>query len=180
MKRRIAVLLLVCVAGAARVSAQNGAGGAGEASCRQFTQAFYNWYVQKVAESDHGVKADPLLEALEYKGHPFASELAGKIRAVTAKQKKLYKVLLDFDPILNTNVPAKQYVVRRVTQKNGHYRAEIYALGDAAHPQPYDGPQVIVEMSYSQGRWVFVNFHYPGSPYPESENLLSILNWALR
>jgi hypothetical protein len=74
MNRKFAVLLMICLASASRLPAQSRAREDRE-SCRRFTQAFYNWYVAKVFESFDHKDADPLLEALDYKGHPFSRKL---------------------------------------------------------------------------------------------------------
>jgi|SRR5579863_5118178 len=179
MNRKFALLSLICLACASRLPAQTRTREDTE-SCQRFTQAFYNWYVAKVFQSFHDKNADPLLEGLDYKGHPFSRGLVQGIRKVRAEEVKSHGAILDFDPILNSQDPAEHYLVRNVTEKDGRYLAEIYGVW---HTPPSDlrkGPQVVAEIIYRQGRWVFVNFHYPGSPFPESENLVSILKSALR
>jgi len=37
------------------------------------------------------------------------------------------------------------------------------------------GVQVVPELNFELGRWVFVNFHYPDCSYPQNENLLSLI-----
>jgi hypothetical protein len=179
VNRRLALLLLICFACSSRLAAQTAASGDNE-SCRRFTQTFYNWYVSKVFESLDHKNVDTLLEALDYKGQPFSRELVQGIKRVRAKEKKSHEAILDFDPILNAQDPAERYLVREVTERNGHFLAEIYGAWDTQHPELGKEPQVVAEMTRMQGRWVFINFHYPNSVYPASENLLSMLEFALR
>ena len=97
MNRKFALLLLICLSCACRLSAQGRAGEDRE-SCRQFTQAFYNWYVAKVFQSFDHKDADPLLDALDYKSHPFSRELTQGMRKVRAEEEKSHEAILDFDP----------------------------------------------------------------------------------
>lgn len=179
MSRRLALLLLMCFTWSSQLAAQSRPPEDNE-SCKRFTQTFYNWYVSKVFGSFDHKGTDPLLEALDYEGHPFSSELVQGIRKVRAEEKKSHEAVLDFDPILNTQDPAEHYLVREVTERNGHFLAEIYGVWDRPPADLGKGPQVVAEMTNKQGRWIFNNFHYPGSPYPQSENLVSILKFALR
>ncbi|MGH9735000.1 MAG: hypothetical protein ACRD8A_10485 [Candidatus Acidiferrales bacterium] len=178
MNRKCAALLLICLACGSRLPAQPHAHG-GTGSCQRFAQTFYTWYVGQIFESFDKKNMDPLLQALGYKGHPFSRELEQGIRKVRAEEEKSHEAILDFDPILDTQDPAEHYVVRKVTMKSGHYWAEIYGVWPTPHPELGKRPEVVAEMSY-QGRWIFVNFHYPGDPDPRSENLLSMLKFALR
>jgi hypothetical protein len=36
-------------------------------------------------------------------------------------------------------------------------------------------PDVVPELVFEKGRWIFVNFHYDSSGFPENENLVSVL-----
>lgn len=179
MSRKFIPLLLICLICAYRLPAQTPVRD-DRKSCQRFTQAFYNWYVGQVFESFDKRDMDPLLEALDYKGHPFSREIAQGIRKVRAEEETTHEAILDFDPILNTQDPAEHYVVRKVTAKNGHYWAEIQGIWDAPRTGVGKGHQVVAEIAYSHGRWTFVNFHYPGDPDPRSENLVSMLKFALR
>ena len=51
--------------------------------------------------------------------------------------------------------------------------AEVYGVS----PERKDlNPDVVAELVFQSGRWIFVNFHYPGYPVSSGqENLLSIL-----
>jgi hypothetical protein len=177
--RRLALLLLIGFTCSTWLGAQNRTSGDKE-SCRRFTQTFYDWYVAKVFESFDHKNVDVLLEALDYQGQPFSRELVQGIRKVRAEEKKSHEAILDFDPILNTQDAAAHYQVRKVTERDGHFLAEIYGVWDTPHPELGKGPQVVAEMTLRQSRWVFINFHYPNSAYPASENLLRMLESALR
>lgn len=178
MSRRLALLLLMCITCSFRLAAQSRARQDNEL-CRQFTQTFYNWYVSKVFESFDHKDADALLEALDYKPQPFSRELVQGIRTVRGEEKKSHEAILDFDPILNTQDPAEHYVVRNVTERNGHFFADIYGVWNKPVPDLGKEPQVVAEMTHIQGRWIFINFHYPNSIYPASENLVSMLKFAV-
>ena len=179
MNRRLALLLLICFTCSSRLVAQDRAQ-ADKESCRQFTQAFYSWYVAKVFESFDHKNTDALLEALGYKGQPFSRELVQGIRSVRTEEKKSHEAILDFDPILNTQDPAEHYLVREVTERNGQFLVEIYGIWNAPRTELGEGPQVVAELTHMQDRWMFINFHYPNSVYPASENLVSMLKFALR
>jgi len=84
---------------------------------------------------------------------------------------------LDFDPILNTQDPADRYVVRSVMRRGGHYWANVYGVWSRPVSGQEKQPQVVAELNFKNGRWVFVNFHYPNSTNPDNENLLSMLRY---
>jgi hypothetical protein len=151
-------------------------------SCLHFTQEFYTWYVKtlSVFESDHSKNAkDPELAALNYEGKPFTHELDQGLRKVKAEEKASGDAILDFDPFLNSQDPAEHYEVRKVTEKNGHYWAEVYGVWSTQPSDLGNGPQVVAEMAFENNRWVFVNFHYPNSTDPRNESLLRMLRYAL-
>lgn len=151
-----------------------------EISCLHFTQDFYSRYVKSVFEKPHSKSAeDPLLAALNYEGHPFSHELEQGLRKVKAEEKSSHEAILDFDPILNSQDPADHYVVRKITEKNGHYWAEVYGIWSRPPSGLGTGPQVVAELVFEKGRWMFVNFHYPDSTDPRNESLLSMLRYAL-
>jgi hypothetical protein len=150
-----------------------------EKGCLHFAQAFYNWYVAEVFK-DFGIRdsGDPWHAALKYKGNPFSPELTQALIDSEAEAKVDGDPVLDFDPILNSQDPAEHYVVKKVTYKNGHYWVEVYGVWSRpVAPEEEKRPQVIAEVIFKDGRWQFVNFHYPDSTHPDSTNLLSILGY---
>ena len=147
-------------------------------SCLEFTQTFYNWYVKKVFETFHSKNAkDPELAALNYEGKPFSHELDQGLRKVKAEEKSSREAILDFDPFLNSQDPAKHYEVRKITEKNGHYWADVYGIWSRPVSGLGNGPQVVAELVFENNRWIFVNFHYPDSTDPRNESLLNMLRY---
>lgn len=150
---------------------------ASEKSCLQFTRGFYSWYVKIALRAyDHRNAPDPVLTALNYKGHHFSRELMLGLKQARAEEAESGDAVLDADPFLMTQDAAHHYVVRRVTEKGGHYFADVYGLYPGPHPELGTGPQVVAELIFKDGSWIFVNFHYPHTG-PGAENLLSLLNY---
>ncbi|HTS12582.1 MAG TPA: hypothetical protein VMH00_10725 [Candidatus Limnocylindrales bacterium] len=173
--REIAPLLCLFLLVAWSLSAQT-ASKVNNKPCLTFAQDFYNWYVANVFENFKATNPEmPWREAMKYKGDPFSTELSRALIESEAEAKAEGDPVLDFDPILGTQDPADRYVVRSVSKKNGHCWAQVYGVWSRDASGPGKQPQVIAELALTDGRWVFVNFHYPISTSPESENLLSIL-----
>ncbi len=139
-------------------------------SCRNFVQGFYDWYLPKVRV----LSGDPLQDALKYKHSVFSRELLRGLAETKAREIADKDAGLDFDPILNTQDAGDPgdppYSVRNVARKGDKYWADVY-LSDKKTEKPW----VVAELMVDHGHWVFTNFHYPDSPYPQSENLLSLI-----
>jgi hypothetical protein len=60
-----------------------------------------------------------------------------------------------------------------VTRKGDHYLVEVYGVT----PDKTDAnPAVVAELVFQSGRWIFVNFHYPGNVVSSgNENMVSVL-----
>jgi hypothetical protein len=140
-------------------------------SCRTFVQAFYDWYLHEVLKSNGRPPSDL---ALRYKKGAFDSELIRQLRQdyETASKVPDEIVGLDFDPFLNTQDPADHYLVGNIVRKGGSYWAEVFGLVSG---KKSDKPDVVAELVFNTGGWVFVNFHYGKSPDSSDMNLLSIL-----
>jgi hypothetical protein len=140
-------------------------------SCRDFVQGFYDWYVPKVLK-EGSVRASDL--ALKYKGNSFDSHLSRQLREDSEAQTKVTGEIvgLDFDPFLNSQDPDERYVAGKVTLNGGRYWVEVYAVRPGMKSEK---PVVMPELARKDGRWLFVNFHYPNSERPETENLLRVL-----
>lgn len=140
-------------------------------SCQDFVQAFYDWYVPVALK--HG-RARPADLALKHKGTAFSRELAQALREDSEAQAKVKGdvVGLDFDPFLNSQDPSERYVVGNITPKGDRYWVEIYSLTSGKKSAK---PDVVPELMFKDGRWIFVNFHYGESELPEDENLVSTL-----
>jgi hypothetical protein len=176
-KRRIVFLLCALLLSTSCLQAQKETQG-DEKSCLHFAQAFYNWYVMEVFKDfKANVGIAPWHAALKYRGDPFSSELSRALIQSDAEAKAEGDPVLDFDPILNSQDPAERYVVRTVTRKDGHYLVEVYGVWSRPVPDQGQGPQVVAEMTFKDGHWQFVNFHYPNYTNPNNENLLSILRY---
>jgi hypothetical protein len=175
--RRSAVLLCALLLSTPWLQALQGPQDS-EKSCLHFAQAFYDWYVAEVFKDFRTSDGKaPWHAALKYKGNPFSPELTRALVESDAEAKTDGDPVLDFDPILNSQDPAERYLVRTVTRKNGHYWAEVYGVWSRPAPEDEKRPQAIAEMIFKDGRWQFVNFHYPNGTNPDNESLLSILRY---
>jgi hypothetical protein len=175
VKAKIAVLFCVSLLSACSVGAQTPPA-ANEKSCLQFTQDFYSWYVKLVFKSFDDKKArDVVLTALTYNGRHFSHELTLELRQAKAEEAASRDVILDGDPFLNSQDPAERYVVRKVTEKNGRYFADVYGIWPVPPAELGKGPQVVAELIFKDGRWIFVNFQYPHTG-PGADDLLNLLN----
>ena len=144
-----------------------------EDSCRKFTQGFYDWYVAQVFKL--GERDAPWHVALKYRGNSFSRELARALRASEAEAKADGDPVLDFEPILNTQDPAEHYVVRAVRVTQGQCLANIYGRWSRPVASGGEAPNVVAEMVFEKGRWVFTNFNYPASGNAPSVDLLKML-----
>jgi hypothetical protein len=154
------------------VLAQNHSEGT-EDSCHRFAQGFYDWYVSQVFKV--GDREAPWHVALKYEGDSFSRELARSLRASDAEAKAEGDPVLDFEPILNTQDPAEHYVVRTVRVSHNQCLADVYGVWTRPVPNNGQTLNVVAELVSKKGRWVFVNFHYPGDGNYPSVDLLKIL-----
>lgn len=144
-------------------------------SCRSFVEQFYNYY--EPLEPGHPLEHTSLGDAIEKK--QFDPLLAQQLQVVLDTQAKSGQIRLDFDPIVNGREPADKYVAGNVTRKGEHYLVEVYGVSDDG--KKHDKPDVVAEVEWENGEWMFANFHYPnGSDAPENENLLGMLRRILK
>jgi hypothetical protein len=129
-----------------------------------FVQKFYDWYTP-IALGD----GDALGIALHKRPNDFEPALYRALENDEAAQRKAKGDLvgLDFDPILNSQDPGKHYQVGRVEKKEQDYLVEVR---DSELTKPESAPDVVAQLEQKDGRWIFVNFHYP-----ENQDLISIL-----
>jgi hypothetical protein len=140
-----------------------------EESCRSFVEQFYNYY--EPLEPGHLLESTSLGDAVEKK--QFDPDLAAQLHEVFDAQTKSGRKLLDFDPIINGRDPSDKYVTGSVTRKGEHCLVEVYGVSDG---RKHDSADVIAEVVFETGQWMFVNFHYPNRwDSPASENLLTML-----
>ena len=143
--------------------------------CGPFVQQFYNWYV---AKENALMKRNSLESALEVtlreKRSSFSPELVKGLKEDLAASKKSREevVGLDFDPFLNAQDIAERYLVGKITPKGDHYWVEVFGfLGG----QKNSNPDVVPELAFENGQWIFTNFHYGKTGSPVNENLVSVL-----
>lgn len=144
-------------------------------SCRSFVEQFYNYY--EPLEPGHSLEHTSLGDAIEKK--QFDPALAQQLQVVLDTQAKSGQIRFDFDPIVNGREPADKYVAGNVTRKGEHYLVEVYGVSDDG--KKHDKPDVIAEVEWENGEWMFANFHYPNrADAPENENLLGMLRRILK
>jgi hypothetical protein len=143
-----------------------------ETSCRTFLQSFYKWYLPKGSQETGGRSWNDIVK---YKRAAFGAELFRqlKIDFDAAAKNKEEIVALDFDPFLASQDPCERYVVGNITAKGNNYLVEVYGVCSGKRNKRVD---VTPEVSFKDGQWTFVNFHYGKG---KGEDLLSILK-ALR
>jgi hypothetical protein len=161
--------LLVVVVMAMSLPAHGATPADKEKSCQTFVQSFYSWYpkqdINNVAASDRVLRyKKAILSPALYRGLKEDAEAQAKAKGDL--------VGLDFDPFLNAQDTASRYDVGKVVCKNGTYWANVYGTWNG---KKLKKPDVVPELTYQGGRWIFVNFHYPDSNLPVNENLLSVL-----
>ncbi|MGC1323702.1 MAG: hypothetical protein WA849_16100 [Candidatus Udaeobacter sp.] len=143
--------------------------------CGSFVQQFYNWYV---AKENALMKRNSLESALEVtlreKRSSFSPELVKGLKEDLAASKKSPGEIvgLDFDPFLNAQDIAERYLVGKVTPKGDHYWVEVFGVWGG---QKNSNPDVVPELAFEDGQWIFTNFHYGKTDIPVNENLVSVL-----
>jgi hypothetical protein len=92
---------------------------------------------------------------------------------LTASKKSREEIVgLDFDPFLNAQDIAERYLVGQITPKGDHYLVEVFGIWGG---QKKSNPDVVPELAFENGQWIFMNFHYGKTDIPVNENLLSVL-----
>lgn len=141
-------------------------------SCHHFVQGFYNWYLPHIRKSEYSFE-----RALEDKKDSFSPELLSMLkRDAEASAKSPGEIVgLDFDPFLNAQDIADQYVVGDVLNNGKSYLVDVYAVWkDKKETQP----SVVPELICTNGQWRFINFYYshPDKPSnPDDDNLIGVL-----
>ena len=139
-------------------------------SPQAFVQGFYDWYTQQAMNSEPGLTE----AALTNTQWPMSDEIVTALKADegAAEASPDEVVGIDFDPFLNTQESCYPYKTGKVTQANGRTRVELFGACERVHPQT---PDVIAEIEPRDGKWVFVNFIYPGDPGQADSDLLTTL-----
>lgn len=143
-----------------------------ESSCRSFVQTFYNGYVRRFSQTNRA----PLKNApVNYQPAALSAELRQRLREdYAAAEKSPGEIVgLDFDPILNAQDIAERFEAGAVRRKGRSYLVEVFGLWGGKKNKK---PDVVPELVFQNGRWVFVNFHYGvGGKPSERDDLLHIL-----
>ena len=112
--------------------------------------------------------------ALKYKRSVFSPELFRQLIEDSEAQAKAAgdHVGLDFDPLLSSQDPSERFVVGNIARKNDTYLVEVYGMESGKKRE-----NVVPELVRKNGRWLFVNFHYPDFEHVPRNNgdLLSLL-----
>jgi hypothetical protein len=138
-------------------------------ACRQFVQAFYDWYVPLTQAQTNGT---PWGLAVQSKADMFDPGLVRALKADSdAKaQAKGDLIGLDFDPFEGSQDPADHYEARKVTWQGNKCLVEIWP--SPADPAEKTGkPDAVAELLRENGHWRFLNFRYPA----QNTDLLGIL-----
>lgn len=134
-----------------------------EATCRNFVQSFYKWYL-----------TDPRSDrAYEKRANDFSPNLLKQLKddLAASKKSKDEVVGLDFDPFLDTNAePFAKYTATKVTKKNNSYLVQVDGSGGGRT----DHTRILPEVECKAGKCQFVNFHYTEAKPPD-DNLLGVL-----
>ena len=127
-----------------------------EDSCRKFVQQFYDWYLPKARPAK--VRASDLV--LKEKSSVLSRELARRLKQDSDAQDKADGELvgLDFDPFLNTQDPGfEKCVAGNAVCQTASCRVKVTCNFPGQHA---DKSELTPELQFTNGQWVFVNFHY--------------------
>jgi len=125
-----------------------------EGSCRRFVLEFYDWYAANIDSP-----GDLLERVLKLRRFAFSPELVRALREYLRipPSPEGYINTLDFDPFVNAQDNAYQYVIGNVSRKDGNYWVEVYGIWSGKKGAQ---PDVVPEVTFQDGHWMFVNFHY--------------------
>ena len=137
---------------------------AAQAAAR-FAQAFYAWY-ERTGERYRAVVSDsPAL---------FAPALLAALRRDNAAQQATPDQVtgLDWDPFLDTQDPCVPYQVTGATRRGDTILVAVNGM--CVDRAPQSQPDVIAEVRFAGGRWVFADFRHVGSPGSLLEDLVRL------
>ncbi len=139
-------------------------------TCLAFVRNFYGWYVPKARTET--LNSDDA--ALKARRSAFSQRLLKGLQAVDEDAKLNQEAGLDFDWILNSQDPGDlgdpDYLVRNARVTGNACRVDV-----ARQRSDRKTERIVPELNFAAGGWVFVNFYYPDSTSPESENLLNMI-----
>jgi hypothetical protein len=165
--------LLVCLAWSLPASAALDV----KKSCQDHVQRFYNYYLHY--PNDPGPMPTEM-RVIKEKKYAFSAQLEKLLRADYEASAKVSGEIvgLDFDPFTASQEELEHYSADKVTllsgkgKKTDSYLVDVYSVRGGKKEAK---PAVIPELVNEQGKWVFVNFHYGKTEFPENENLISVL-----
>jgi Protein of unknown function (DUF3828) len=145
-----------------------------ERSCQGFVQGFYDWYfdrlnLQNKVQSNNSTLDDVIRLKPEFLSARLQQMLTEDRDAASKNRDEI--VGLDFDPYINAQDWDGKYWVQSVVVKGNGCKAFVWGTDSGKKREIVDP-----ELESVQGKWVFVNFHYPGQSDPRSENLIDLLN----
>ncbi|HUJ32601.1 MAG TPA: hypothetical protein VLY23_15070 [Candidatus Acidoferrum sp.] len=140
-----------------------------EASCKTFVQEFYDWYSAKAMDETKIQAAVDI--ALKNRSSQLSPELVRALKENAAAEAKGggQTQAMDFDPFLNSQDIADRYVIGDIAQKDKTYWVEVYGIWSGRKRLR---PDVVPELEFRHGQWIFVNFHYGQR---KGEDLLNLL-----
>lgn len=141
-----------------------------ERSSGKFVQEFYNWYIAKGRSSEGSGSTD---DVLRFKPNVLSLKLHGMLKeeyAVEAKMNCCADLQLDFDPYINAQDYPPNLEARTATYHDGKCRASVWVTDPPANYNLVD-PELVLQ----NGKWVFINFHYPDPETPSDENLIDMI-----
>ncbi len=139
-------------------------------SCREFVEKFYSWYLANPSKENRWRAGDV---ALKYRSYLFSSAIVEALQKDNEAQDKAGSdlVSLDADPFVGADGLAENYIVKKVTVKDGRCWAEVHAVWG----EDDEAPDVTPELTIKNGKWRFVNFYFPSPSSPKGWDLLGAL-----
>jgi hypothetical protein len=100
--------------------------------------------------------------------------LARQIREDSEAQDKAGSdlVSLDGDPFIGADGYGERYIVEKITIENEKCLAEVHAVWGRKED---DKPDVMPILVLKKGKWIFVDFYFPGPSSPNGWSLLEYL-----
>jgi hypothetical protein len=140
-------------------SAQTSAATADASSCREFVQKFYDWYALK--SRDLNIGWDVVLRERRSVLNP---QLARALLADRQAQERAQGELvgLDFDPFFGSQDPADHYTARDVHLNRAKCFVYLWRDSPTDTAAKSGKAEVVAEVLFIKGRWLFINFLYPG------------------
>ncbi len=163
----VAVLLASCFGWQACSAADQ------KASCKQFVQDFYTWYLAKSKAPAKKGMPDPLEVALKTHAAHFSPELTKRLKEdFAAAAKSPGEIVgLDFDPILNAQDYGDKYEAEKVTIKGNSYLVDVVSTWNGKKEKHATVQPELVQIAGD--KWQFVNFHY--NVDNKKDDLLNVL-----